>query len=217
MNMQRLCVSTLALVMTIAATGCVCGGEQLNVVISSPGGLTITVDGATRQLMVPVTKLTEFHITSPAFNFLYNTLEGAANGEGVAFGLSGSDPQTNDVVVISLALPVSLRQGEEYTVGTTYMVEGTLNTDIRSWGAHDLQQSTKADVALTTAVYSFPPPAYAPNFRAATSTGTVRVVKREPGRVELAVNLTFTDAGGKTRVVAGSVVANTETVDVRCA
>ena len=37
------------------------------------------------------------------------------------------------------------------------------------------------------------------------------------GRVELALNLTFTDANGGTRLVTGVVVANTEIVNVGCA
>jgi hypothetical protein len=217
MSIRQVWLQALAFAATIATTACVCGGEQLNVVISTSGGLTLTADGSTRYLTLPPTHLTEFHITSPAFNVLFNTLEGSTSGEGVAFGVNATDPATNDVVVISLALPVSLRQGDEYTVGTTYMVEATLNQDIRSWGAHDLQQSTKADVAFTAAVYSFPPPAYAPNFRAATSTGTIRVVKREKGRVELLLNLSFTDTAGKTRSVKGVVVANTERVQTQCA
>ena len=78
-------------------------------------------------------------------------------------------------------------------------------------------QATKADVGFTTAVYDFPPPTFTPNFRAATTTGTVRVVSRTDGRVELALNLTFTDAAGRTRSVTGVVAANTEIVKVGCA
>ena len=217
MPTRRLRPLALALLATLAATGCICGAKEKNVVISSPNGLTIRVGGIGRPLVLPVTRLTQFHITSAAFDFLFDALEGSTRGEGVAFGLMATDATTNDVVVVSLALPVSMRPGDEYTVGATYAVEPTLNTDIRSWGAHDLVQSTKADVAFTTAVYDFPPPTYTPNFRAVTTAGTVRVVSRTSGRVELALNLVFTDAAGQTRTVAGNVVANTEIVNVGCA
>jgi len=214
---QRLRFPVLSLIATIATTGCICGAKERNVVISTPTGLTLTVDGEARTLRVPVTRLTEFHITSPAFDFLYRTLEGSTSGEGVAFGVTGTDLVTNDVVVISLALPVSLRPGDEYTVGTTFMVEAALNQDIRSWGAHDLLQSNKADIGFTTAVYDFPPPTYTPNFRASSTTGTVRVVGRTSGRMELSLNLVLTDAAGRTRRVTGNVTANTELVKVGCA
>lgn len=217
MTSQRLIYSALALAATIGATGCICGTKERNVVISSPSGLTLTVDGELRTLRVPDTRLTEFHITSPAFDFLYRTLEGSTNGEGVAFGITGTDLVTNDVVVISLALPVSLRPGDEYTIGSTFNVEAALNQDIRSWGAHDLVQSNRADVGFTTAVYDFPPPTYTPNFRAASTSGTVRVVGRTSGRVELALNLVLTDADGRTKRITGNVAANTELVKVGCA
>jgi hypothetical protein len=217
MSPQQLGLWTLALIGTIAATGCHCEGEQQNVVVSSPAGLTLTADGVERHLTVPVTRLTEFHITRPAFRFLYNTLEGSNNGEGVAFGVTGTDPVTNDVVALSIALPVSFRVGDEYPIVSTYPVEATLNTDIRSWGAHDLQFSNKAEVAFTTAVYTFPPPVYTPNYRAATTSGTIRVVDRQRGRVELSLNLTFADDTGKTKALRGNVVTNTGTVDTGCA
>jgi len=213
---RSLTFPVLTLVATLA-TGCICGAKEKNVVISSPSGLTLRADEVGRPLRVPVTRLTQFHITEPAFNFLFDALEGSTRGEGVAFGIMGTDTMTNEDVVISLALPVSMRPGDVYTVGATYMVEATLNTDIRSWGEHDLVQSTKADVGFTTAVYNFPPPTYTPSFRAATTTGTIRVVSRTDGRVELALNLTFTDATGGTRLVTGVVVANTEIVNVGCA
>jgi len=209
--------TALALITTLVATGCICGTKEQNVVISSPNGLILRADGVGRPLRVPVTRLTRFHITSTAFDFLYDALQGSTRGEGVAFGVMGTDTMTEDDVVVSLALPIAMRPGDVYTIGSTYMVEATLNTDIRSWGEHDLAQPTKADVAFTTAVYDFPPPTYTPNFRAVATTGTVRVVARTPGRVELALDLVFTDAAGQTRTLTGNVVANTEVVNVGCA
>lgn len=214
---RRLRPPTFALIATLVATGCICGAKERNIVISAPNGLALRVGGIGRPLRVPVTRLTRFHITSQAFDFLFDALEGSTRGEGVAFGVMATDPTTNEDIVISLALPVSLRPGDVYTIGTTYLVEATLNTDIRSWGEHDLVQPTKADVAFTTAVYNFPPPTYTPNFRAVTSGGTVRVIGRTDGRVELALDLMFTDATGETRSVNGVVVANTEIVNVGCA
>jgi len=214
---RRLSFPVLTLVASLAATGCICGAKEKNIVISSPSGLTLSAEGVARPLRVPVTRLTQFHITAPAFNFLFDALEGSTRGEGVAFGVTATDTVTNDNVVVSLAIPVSMRPGDVFTVGATYTVEATLNTDIRSWGEHDLVQATKADVGFTTAVYDFPPPTFTPNFRAATTTGTVRVVSRTDGRVELALNLTFTDAAGRTRSVTGVVAANTEIVKVGCA
>jgi hypothetical protein len=43
------------------------------------------------------------------------------------------------------------------------------------------------------------------------------VVNRERGRVELSLNLTFNDSGGKTRGITGSVQASSITINTGCA
>lgn len=195
---------------TIASSGCsFCGPEQ-HAITTSAGTLTLGGDIPTRQIQYVTYRLTEPPASHDAFQFVFNTLEGFANGEGVALTLSGTDAVTQEIVTIVLALPVALRQGDEYAVGSTFSVEVGSNAETRLWGAHDLVDSHKADVAFVVATYSFPPPVYTPNFRAVSTTGTVRVVDRSSGHAQLALNLSFTDAAGSVRTVTGDARADTE-------
>lgn len=202
---------------TIAMNGCnVCGPEQHAITTTSPSNLTLGGDFGTRQVQFVNTRLTEPPATHDAFQFVFNTLEGSTNGEGVTLTWSGTDAVTQEIVTIVLALPVALRDGDNYAVGATFSVEVGSASETRLWGAHDLAESDKADVAFVVSTYSFPPPVHTPNFRAVTSTGTIHVVGRGRGHVLLALNLTFTDASGKVRTVAGDAQADTDKFPALC-
>ena len=201
---------------TIAGTGCnYCGPEQ-HAITTSANTLMLGGGIATRQIQFVTYRLTEPPASHDAFEFVFNTLEGSTNGEGVALTLSGTDAITQEVVTIVLALPVSLREGDEYPVGGTFSVEVGSAAETRLWGAHDLVESNKAEVAFVVSTYSFPPPVHTPNFRAVTSTGTIRVVNRTRGHVQLDLNLSFTDSAGNVRTVTGDAEANTEKSAALC-
>ena len=209
-------LSAFVVAATIATTGCdYCGPEQ-HAITTSANTLMLGGDIATRQIQFVTYRLTEPPASHDAFEFVFNTLEGSTNGDGIALTLSGTDAITQEIVTIVLALPVSLREGDEYPVGATFSVEVGSTAETRLWGAHDLVESNKADVAFVVSTYSFPPPVYTPNFRAATSTGTIRVVNRTRGHVQLQLNLSFTDATGKVRTVTGDAQANTEKSAALC-
>jgi hypothetical protein len=206
----------LAIAATIANTGCnYCGPEQ-HAITTSANTLTLGGDIATRQIQYVTYRLTEPPASPDVFEFVFNTLEGSTRGEGVAITLSGSDAITQEVVTIVLALPVSLRQGDEYAVGATFSVEVGSAAETRLWGAHDLVDPSKADVAFVVSTYSFPPPVHTPNFRAVASTGTIRVVGRTQGHVQLELDLSFTDAAGNVRTVTGDAQASTEKSAALC-
>ena len=160
--------------------------------------------------------LTEPPASHNDFQFLFNALEGSTSGEGVVFTLRGQDAITQEYVWIVLALPVALRQGDAYSVGSTFSVDVGSPGQPGFWGAHDLAQSSKADVAFVVSTYSFPPGVYTPNFTAVSSSGTIRVVARTPGRVELDLDLSFTDANGNVRTLTGPAQANAEKFAALC-
>ncbi len=201
---------------TIADSGCsYCGPEQ-HAITTSANSLMLGDGLAAGQLQYVTYRLTEPPASHDVFAFVFNTLEGSTNGEGVALTVQGTDPLTQEVVTIVLALPVSLRQGDEYAVGATFSVDVGSIAETQLWGAHDLAQSNMADVAFVVSRYSFPPPVYTPNFRAVTSTGTIRVVNRTRGHVQLELNLSFTNATGFVRTVTGDAQANTEKFAALC-
>jgi len=203
-----------ALATTFATTGC-CGSEQQAVTVSAPDSISVTRNGTTRNVEI-VTRLDETQSSRSSFDFVYNTIEGSRSGEGIALTLSGIDPVSDEVVLLVLALPVSLRDGDEYPVGATFPVDAGVPSDPRFWGPHDLQQPTQAETAFTIASYTFPPGVYNSTYRAATSAGTIRITDRENGWVQMTLNLSFIDASGATATVTGEVQVNSEEYSAPC-
>jgi len=201
---------------TIAINGCsICGPEQ-HAITTSANSLTMGGGIQTRQIQSVTYRLTEPPATHAEFQFLFNALEGSMSGEGVAFTLRGTDAMTQEVVTLVLALPVSLRQGDVYDVGATFSIDVASPAQAGFWGAHDLAQPNKADVAFVVATYSFPPPVFTPNFSAVSSTGTIRVVDRTDAHVQLELNLSFTDSNGSVRTVTGDAEATAESFAALC-
>ena len=211
MNLLRFSTLALALVTTLGTSACHCGDEQHAVTISTGlDSLTVTGSGIAKRV-ASVGRLTQPPTSSSTLDFVFNTLEGTTGGDGIVLTIGGYEPNTpNDIVILSLAVPASLRSGAQYTVGRTFSIDASIDGDPRSIGAYDLQRSDQAEVAFTDATYSFPPPVFTTNFRAVQATGTVRVVERETGRVRLSFNLAVTDAAGRTRSVVGSLLASNE-------
>jgi hypothetical protein len=217
MNTPRWLPTIFGLATTIAASGCICGAnrEQRAITISSGvDSLTVLREGGT--LRISNVLRASVPPNSPSqFDFAFNTLEGATSGEGIALSLSGNDPVTDELVTLALAVPVSLRRGEEYSVGGTFTFEAG-GSDPRLFGPYDLRQSNQAEVGFIIAKYSFPPPSYTTSFQAVTTTGTIRVTQRTEGSVELTVNLSLVDAAGKTVKVTGRLQASTEEFTLSC-
>jgi len=202
-------LSAFAVAATIATTGCDWCGPEQHAITTSANSLIMGGGVSTRQIQYVTFRLTEPPASHDAFEFVFSTLEGSTSGEGVALTFTGTDALTQEVVTIVLALPVALREGDQYPVGSTFSVEVGSAAETRLWGAHDLAQSNQADVAFVVSTYSFPPPVHTPNFRAVSSTGTIRVMNRTEGHVQLDLNLSFTDANGSVRTVTGDAEANT--------
>jgi hypothetical protein len=216
MNTTRGWLSAISLAATVAMSGCLCGAdEERAVTVSAPDSLVVTRGGSARRIEF-VTRIDEQQVSPATFDFVFNTVEGARSGEGIALTLSGIDPTTNEAVVLVLALPVSLRRGDEYPVGGTFTVEVGAGADPRSWGPHDLQQSNRAEVAFTVVAYTFPPARYTTTFRAATSSGTIRVTQRQGDWIEMSLNLSLVDAAGRTTTVTGRAQANSERYTPPC-
>ena len=216
MKLATLWIPGLILATTFAAGCSVCGPEQHAITATAPNNLTLGGDFGTRQVQFVNRRLTEPPATHDDFQFLFNTLEGLTTGEGVAFTLSGTDAVTQEIVTLVLALPVALRDGDDYAVGGTFSVDPGAPSEAGFWGAHDLQQPGKADVAFVISNYSFPPVAYMANFRAVTSSGTVHVTGRAPGHLQVSLDLSFTDASGSVRTITGDGRADNERFAALC-
>ena len=194
----------------LATNACVCGAEdQLSVSLFAPDPVTVSRDGATRKIET-IGQLTSPPLEGSRFQFVYSTLEGSSSGKGLALTFSGQDPVTDDIVILTIAVPVALRSGTEYRVGETFTIEPTIDGDPRAIGPYDLQRTDRAAAAFSVSTYVFPPGQFNIGFRAVASTGSILVAQRETGGVQLILNLIFTDANGETAVVTGRVQARTQ-------
>jgi hypothetical protein len=209
-------ISAFVIAGTIVINGCNSCGPEQHAITTGSSGLSMGGGIANRTIQYVTYHLTEPPANHADFQFLFNTLEGSTSGEGVAFTLTGTDAVTQQVIWLVLALPVSLRQGDAYTVASTFSVDVGSPSQTGFWGAHDLAQPNKADVAFVVSTYSFPPPVYTPNFTAVSSTGTIRVVNRTPGNVQLDLDLSFTDANGNVRTLTGPAQASAEKFAALC-
>jgi hypothetical protein len=219
MSTPRCALSLIGLATAVALTGCSCGPDT-HAVNAFPTGqdvLTVVRDGVTRHVDA-AGQVNEFIGAPENFQFVYNTIEGSTRGDGIRIGVGGDDPVTNEGVMLVFALPVSLRQGDVYTVGRTFAVEPSVDfpDPLAVWGPHDLQESNRAEVGFTTSTYTFPPAHFMIGYRATSATGTIQVTKREHGRAELNLNLSFVDAAGKTALVTGHVTVATQQTPAPC-
>ena len=215
MKMTRLLIPAVALSTGFGSSGCnLCGPEQ-HAINTSANTLTLGGEFGTRQIQFVNIHLTQPPATADDMDFLFNTLEGSTSGDGIALTFSGTDAITQEIVTLTLALPVALREGDDYSIGTTFSIN-VGSTDPAMWGAHDLSQSNKAEAAFVIATYSFPPPVYTTTYRAVASTGSVHVTDRSNGHVQLQLALSFVDPNGKTRTVTGNVQASSEKSNATC-
>lgn len=215
MKITRFLTVGFALSTGLGSSGCnLCGPEQ-HAINTSANALSLGGEFGLRTVQYVNIHLTEPPASSDDMDFVFNTLEGSTSGEAIALTFSGTDAITQEIVTFTLALPVALREGDVYTIGRAFDINvGT--TDPAMWGAHDLQQSNKAEAAFVIATYSFPPPVYTTTYRAVSSGGTVKVTDRSHGHVQLELDLSFADANGKTRTITGSVEANSEKSAATC-
>jgi len=157
----KLWISAFVLAATVTANGCNgCGPEQHAITTTSPNNFTLGLPAVSRQVQFVNRRLTEPPATHEDFQFIFNTLEGSTNGEGVAVTWSGTDAGTQEIVTLVLALPVMLRDGDGYAIGSTFSVDPGTPSEAGFWGAHDLQDPNKAEVAFVISTYSFPPPVH---------------------------------------------------------
>lgn len=197
----------------LAMNAC-CGAEQHSIRISAPDLLTVQVANNTL-LFYSNTSLTSPPLDPSDLEFVFNTLEGRTGGEGIMISYRGSEATSNQALMLSLALPVALQNGAVYTVGRAFS-NSPDEIDANAHGPYDLVDPGKAEVALSVATYTFPPVQYDVNYRATTASGTVRITNRSSASVELNLDLSFTDATGRTATVVGRVQAAAERTKASC-
>ena len=214
MDIRRLCAASLAVAAAVATSAC-CGGEQHAVTVSAPDLFTVNV-GSTTLETYSNRQLTSPPIESSKLEFIFNTLEGAADGDGVIISFSGNDASSSGAILLSVALPVGLHDGDVYTVGRTFTNDPNAADEGAAYGPYDLAQPNQAEVAFSASTYTFPPPHFDVNYRATNTTGTIRVSHRLPGQLELTLDLSFTDADGNPAMLTGRALAVNDRFNGSC-
>src|SRR3954471_23921368 len=95
-------LSAFLVAATLASTGCnYCGPEQ-HAITTGSSGLSMGGSIPNRTIQYVTYRLTEPPARHDEFEFLFNTLDGSTNGEGVVFTLRGQDAVTQEYVWITL-------------------------------------------------------------------------------------------------------------------
>ena len=201
---HRLCAAVSAVAALFAISAC-CGGEQHAVTVSAPDLFTVNVGSTTLETYAN-RQLTTPPIDPSKLDFIFSTLEGGAPGEGITLSFAGSDAApTKETIMLSLALPIALRNGDVYTVGRTFTNDPGAAGEAAAYGPYDLAQPNQAEVAFNVATYNFPD--FDVHYRATSTAGTIRVTNRQRGQLELALDLSFADANGNPATLTGRALA----------
>lgn len=214
---MRITTSFIA-ALSFAVSACnFCGAdEERAVTISSPDSLAITLDAQTRWHQF-VTRVADAQINASDFDAVFDALEreGSSN-RAVVVTLSGAGATPADLITIVLALPADMERGDRYTIGSVFTAQPGLSTDPGMWGTRTLISGNTAEIGFTKSTYTFPPATHTINFRALTATGTIDVVSRSNGHVELDLAIQLKDAEGKNASLSGRVQGSTERYTPPC-
>lgn len=212
MKIRQLSASTWSVLAAVALNGC-CGPEQRSVHILAPDQVTVQLNNHTL-FFYSNTSLTSPPVSSSKLDFIFNTLGGSTSGEGVMLTFRGSEATSPQAMMLTLAVPVALHNGDVYTVGGTFANDPNVGDDA-TLGQYNLAQSNQAEVGFNVSNSNFPNP-YEVTYRAATTTGTIRVTSRASDQVELTLDLHLTDTNGVVATVAGRVQAINQRRSASC-
>ncbi len=211
MNFRQLSASTWGVFAAVVLNGC-CGPEQRSVHILAPDQVTVQLNNHTL-FFYSNTNLTSPPVSSSKLDFIFSTLAGSTSGEGIALTFRGSEATSPQAMMLSLAVPVALHNGDVYTVGSTFANDPNVTDD--ALGQYNLAQSNQAEVAFNVSNNNFPNP-YEVTYRATSTTGTIRVTSRSGDQVELTLDLHLTDANGTVATVVGRVQAINQRMSASC-
>jgi hypothetical protein len=173
--------------------------EERAVTVNTDPTLAYTRPGAAAPGPVTlIARVTEFEAGRSAFGELFAAVDrGAGLDRGVVLPMAGDDPVTGETVVLYLALPTPLRSGSTIPVGGAFQVPlGEVGQGFLA--PRPLADPARAEVAFRTGTYHFPPPEWRTTFVASAASGTVRVAGSYDNGYPLQLDLTLTDAAGRT-------------------
>ena len=216
--MRKVSIAVAALaVVAFSNSGCsICGAEeQRAVTVSSLGPLLITQNGQTSSVRMGG-RVSEAEIARAGFDELFSVIEGGGSAQRGGVITLAPDQQSNDnLMLIAIALPGGLRQGQRLAVGGAFDAPFRLSTE-SGFGVRTLTVPGRPDVAFRTGSYTFPPATFHTTYAATAAEGFVEVVRRGGEWIELLLDVTVRNAAGELVVLRGSVQAQAERYTPPC-
>jgi hypothetical protein len=191
--------------LTLVASGCRVGCEDVEILraVTAPGfGVTETgAPGSTGVLLAGDVHYTQRDVRD--FRRIFDILYRRARDErSVAFTLHGYETPPGDRITLTLAIPAGARQGERYRVAGAFVPPAPW---IDEWVLRPSVAAGEVEVGFKRSRPAIPDPPYnyTPTYTATGASGSIDVLRRENGLLELQLDFTVTDGAGRGYRVAG--------------
>lgn len=216
--MRKVSIAVAALaVVAFSNSGCsLCEAEEERAVtVNSLGPLVITRNGQTSSVRMGG-RVSQAEIARAAFDELFSLIEGGGLAQrGAVLTLKPDQESQDAMMLIAIALPGDLRQGQRLAVGGAFDAPFRLSTE-SGFGVRTLTVPGRPDVAFRTGSYTFPPATFHTTYAATAAEGFVEVVQRGGEWIQLLLDVTVRNAAGEAVMLRGSVQAQAERYTPPC-
>ncbi|MEW5930226.1 MAG: hypothetical protein AB1941_22435 [Gemmatimonadota bacterium] len=205
-------IATAPAVLALAATlgGCGLGCEDVNRIHAATAagfGVTeVVAAGTTGAMLYGSADYTQEETGSlPDFDEVFAVLaRNSGDSRSLQFTLTGYETPPGDRIVLVLSVPTRAQQGDRFRVTGAFAPPGPWQ-DEWTFRRAVAPGETEIGFARTRATIPNPPYNYAAVYTATRAAGTVEVLGRDRGRLDLRVDLTATDDAGRGYRIAGTV------------
>ena len=205
-------IPTAAALLALAATlgGCGLGCEDVNRIhaATAPGFGVTAADaaGTTGAMLFGSADYTQEETGSiPDFDEVFAVLaRNSGDGRNLQFTLVGYETVPGDRIVLVLSIPTRAQQGDRFRVTGAFAPPAPW---VDEWTFRRAVAPGDVEIAFarTRATIPNPPYHYAPVYTATRAAGTVQVLRRERGHLDLQVDLVASDDAGRGYRVAGTM------------
>lgn len=219
--MRRIATTALLLALAGSLGGCGLGCDDVNRIhaATAPGfGVTrVGAAGTTGAMLYGTADYTQRETGSlPDFDEVFAVLaRNSGDGRNLQFTLTGYETPPGDRIVLVLSVPTRAQQGDRFRVVGAFTPPGPWQ-DEWTFRRAVAPGDTEIGFARTRATIPNPPYDYAAIYTATRATGTIQVLRRERGHLDLQVDVTATDEAGRAYRIAGTLGVSAATEGEAC-
>lgn len=216
-------ITTPAALLALAATlgGCGLGCEDVNRIhAATASGFGVTATGSagtTAAMLYGSADYTQEETGSlPDFDEVFAVLaRNSGDGRSLQFTLVGYETVPGDRITLVLAIPTRAQQGDRLRVTGAFAPPAPWADE---WTFRRAVAAGETEVGFSRARATIPNPPYnyAAHYTATAATGSIQVLRRERGHLDLQVDLAVTDAAGRGYRVAGTLGVTAATEGEAC-